>query len=277
VRAPALFFRRTAVIITLLILVSLLLINVDRRLVVNPLRDATGLTLGPARAAIQSVEEAVGGVVDSFGNVRELRRENEELRRTIDHLTAENAQVQSLRLQNERLRQQLAFKEARPELQQLPAEVVYRDPTSLRKYLIIDKGRRDGVEPGMAVVSPGGMVGRIQSVEDRRARVLLLIDSESAVRAFLQESRMDGRADGLIYGRWPLGRLRMRDIETTAQVREGTWVLTAGMDDELPRDLPIGVIQKVYKTDVQETQEADILPAVDPDTLESVAVILRER
>jgi rod shape-determining protein MreC len=260
-----------------LILVSLVLINVDRQLVANPVRDATGLTLAPVRASIQAVEDTVGGVFDSFGNVRELRRENEELRRTIDHLTAENAQVQSLRLQNERLRQQLAFKEARPELQQLPAEVVYRDPTSLRKYLVIDKGRRDGVELGMAVVSPGGMVGRIQSVEERRSRVLLLIDPESAVRVFLQESRMDGRADGILYGRWPLGRLRMRYIETTVQVREGTWVLTAGMDDELPRDLPIGVIQKVYKTDVQETQEADILPAVDPDTLESVAVILRER
>ncbi len=272
-RAASFVFRRSAVVVSLLMLLSLVLINVDRRLTTNPLRDTTSLTLLPVQTAVGGVRGALGGIVDSFGDVRELRRENEELRRTIQHLEAENAQVQSLRLQNERLRQQLGFKEARPELQQLPAEVVYRDPASVRKYLIIDKGRRDGVEPGMAVVSPGGLVGRIQTVDERRARVLLLIDQASAVRAFVQEIR----ADGIVYGRWPHGRLRMRYLDTTAPVKEGTWVLTSGMDDELPRDLPIGIVQHVYKTDVQDTQEADLIPAVDPDTVESVAVILRSQ
>lgn len=272
-RVSSLVFRRGAVVVSLLMLLSLVLVNVDRRLTTNPLRDATAATLGPAQLAVGGLRGVLGGFFDSFGDMRELRHENEELRRTIQHLEAENAQVQSLKLQNERLRQQLGFKEARPELQQLPAEVVYRDPTSLRKYLVIDKGRRDGVRPGMAVVSPGGLVGRIETADDRRARVLLLIDSTSAVRAFVQEIR----ADGIVYGRWPHGRLRMRYLDTTAQVKEGAWVLTSGMDDELPRDLPIGVVQQVFKTDVQDTQEAELIPAVDPDTLESVAVILRSQ
>jgi cell shape-determining protein MreC len=107
--------------------------------------------------------------------------------------------------------------------------------------------------------------------------VLLLIDSSSAVRAVTQSETQSGRADGIIYGRWPRGRLQMSYIDTTAQVKEGAWVLTSGLDDELPRDLPIGVVQKVYKTDVQDTQQADILPAVDPDALETVAVILRSK
>jgi rod shape-determining protein MreC len=277
VRAPSLLLRRGAAVVSLLVLVSLVLINVDRRLTVNPLRDLVALPLLPVQGLAQAAGDTLDTVTAYFADARALRQENEELRRIIQQLTAENAQVQSLRQQNERLRQQLGFKEARPELQQLPAEVVYRDPTSLRKYLIIDRGRRDGVEPGMPVVSPAGLVGRVQTVDDRRARVLLLIDSASAVRAIVQGADQANRADGIIYGRWPLGRLRMRYIDTTAQVEEGAWVLTSGLDDELPRDLPIGIVQRVYKTDVQDTQEADILPAVDPDALESVAVILRGR
>lgn len=276
-RAPSLLLRRGAAVVSLLVLVSLVLINVDRRLTVNPLRDLVALPLLPVQGLAQAAGDTLDTVTAYFADARALRQENEELRRIIQQLTAENAQVQSLRQQNERLRQQLGFKEARPELQQLPAEVVYRDPTSLRKYLIIDRGRRDGVEPGMPVVSPAGLVGRVQTVDDRRARVLLLIDSASAVRAIVQGADQANRADGIIYGRWPLGRLRMRYIDTTAQVEEGAWVLTSGLDDELPRDLPIGIVQRVYKTDVQDTQEADILPAVDPDALESVAVILRGR
>jgi rod shape-determining protein MreC len=266
------------VLFSLLVVVSLVLMNVDRRIGANPLRDVAGVTLLP----VQGIAHAIGGALDDFAgffaDARALRRENEELRRTIEHLTAENVQVQSLRQQNESLRQQLGFREARPELQQLPAEVVYRDPTSLRKYVVIDRGRRDGVEPGMAVVSPGGLVGRVQTVDDRRSRVLLLIDQSSAVRGLISEARdakVETRPDGIVYGRWPYGRLRMRYIDTTAQVKEGAWVLTSGLDDELPRDLVIGQVQNIYKTDVQDTQEADILPAVDPDSLESVSVILR--
>jgi rod shape-determining protein MreC len=277
VRITSLLFRRSAVLISMLLLTSVVLVNLDPRLTANPLRDLTSTALTPLQEGARVTGNGLDWFLSSFGDVRELRRENEALQRTIDHLTAENAQVQSLQQQNERLRQQLGFKEARPELEQLPAEVVYRDPTSVRKYLIIDRGRRDGVEKGMAVVSPGGLIGRIESVDDGRARVLLLIDSNSAVRAVIQDSRADGRADGIVYGRWPLGRLRMQYIDTTAQVKEGAKVLTSGMDDALPRDLFIGVIQKVYKTDVQDTQEADILPAVDPDAVESVAVILRTR
>jgi rod shape-determining protein MreC len=269
--------RRGATLISLLLLVSLLLLLLDRRLVVNPLRDGAAIALLPVQTGIHGVSQALGGFLDQFGDTAELRRENEQLRAQIEHLTAENAQVQSLRQQNERLRQQLAFKEARPELEQLPAEVVYRDPSSLRKYLVIDRGRRDGVTVGMAVVSPGGLVGRVETVDDRRARVLLLIDSASGVRAYVQEAATNSRADGIVYGHWPHGRLRISYLDTTAQVKEGAWVMTSGMDDELPRDLPIGIIQSVSKTDVQDTQEADIVPVVDPDTLESVAVILRTR
>jgi rod shape-determining protein MreC len=278
VRASSLLFRRGAVLFSVLVVVSVVLMNADRRISVNPLRDVAGVTLLP----VQGTAHAIGGALDEvagfFADARALRRENDELRRTIEHLTAENVQVQSLRQQNESLRQQLGFREARPELQQLPAEVVYRDPTSLRKYVVIDRGRRDGVEPGMAVVSPGGLVGRVQTVDDRRSRVLLLIDQSSAVRGLISEARdakVESRPDGIIYGRWPYGRLRMRYIDTTAQVKEGAWVLTSGLDDELPRDLVIGQVQNIYKTDVQDTQEADILPAVDPDSVESVSVILR--
>jgi rod shape-determining protein MreC len=262
---------------TFLVIVSLVLVNLDQRLVSNPVRDAAGLALTPLTGLAHGVGNGLDGLSGLVVDGAALREENEQLRRTIEHLTAENAQVQSLRQQNERLRQQLGFKEARPELQQLPAEVVYRDPTSLKKYLIIDRGQRDGVEPGMAVVSPAGLIGRVQRVEERRARVLLLIDSASAVRAVIQDGQPQARADGIVYGRWPLGRLRMRYIDTTAQVVEGAWVLSSGLDDELPRDLPIGIIQKVYKTDVQDTQEADILPVVDPDAIDSVAVILSGR
>lgn len=278
-RAVPLLFRRGSVLIVVLALVSLMLLQVDRRLPVNPLRDATAFALAPVQAGLQQVSQGLSAFFSHFGDIAALRRENEQLRAQIEHLTAENAQVQSLRQQNERLRQQLAFKEARPELEQLPAEVVYRDPSSLRKYLVIDRGRRDGVEPGMAVVSPGGLVGRVQSVDDRRARVLLLIDSTSAVRAYVQDAGggVNGRADGIVYGRWPHGRLRMSYLDTTARITEGAWVMTSGMDDELPRDLPIGIIQTIDKSDVQDTQQAEILPIVDPDTLESVAVILRAR
>jgi rod shape-determining protein MreC len=269
------------VVVIVVIVLSLLLIGLDRRLGLGPLRDLGGSLLAPLQTALHDAGIGIGGLFDVFGETRELRRENERLRRIIESLTAENARVQSLRAENERLRQQLGFREARAELQQLPAEVVARDPTSLRKFIVIDRGRRDGIEPGMAVVSPAGLVGRIQTVDERRARVLLVIDSLSAVRAIIQENRTDekpaGRADGIVYGRWPLGRLRMRYIDTTAQVQEGNWVLTSGLDDELPKDLPIGIVQKVYKTDVQETQEVDIAPLVDPDALESVTVILRSK
>jgi rod shape-determining protein MreC len=61
-------------------------------------------------------------------------------------------------------------------LQAIPATVISRDPEGIQRFLVIDRGSNDGIEEGMAVVSPDFFVGQIMDVEPNRSRIILSID-----------------------------------------------------------------------------------------------------
>ena len=75
-------------------------------------------------------------------------------------LRQENSTLREAAIANDRLRHLLDFKKTSP-LNLLSAEVVSVDPSPYYKTVFIDKGEGDGVQRDLAVISPGGVVGKI--------------------------------------------------------------------------------------------------------------------
>lgn len=78
----------------------------------------------------------------------------------------------------------------------IAAQVVGRDPSAWSKTVIVDKGTRDGVRHGLPVVIPEGIVGVVVEASAGYAKVLLLIDPNSAVDALVQQTRARGIVKG---------------------------------------------------------------------------------
>lgn len=135
------------------------------------------------------------------------------------------------------------------------------------RYLLINKGKRDGVSEGMAVVTAQTLVGKVHSVGEKSAQVLVLTDPESKVPA---KTRRGTR--GLVVGEFGnrviIDRILQRDV-----LSELDDVFTTGEDGDYPTGVLIGKVDSVINTQEDVYKKGVIIPAVDLNMLDQVFVI----
>ena len=260
--------RQTLILVVLFVGTSVSFITLDNRAALDPVK--SGL-----QSLILPVTEAVNGVGDGGGDDGD---ELAQLKAQRDALLAENALLKSVATEVDQLRAQNGFKERNPDWQPLTADVLVSDPTNLQKFITIDKGSKDGVKVGMAVVNPSFYVGQITEVWEDSARVSLIIDGTQQVGARL----LDAQADGVVYGMWQQGgRLEMRHVSRDVAPKEGDVVITSPggrtQTAGVPGDIRIGVVLGEPTRDPQtDTLTIPIYPDTNFDDLDVVTVILAD-
>ena len=195
-----------------------------------------------------------GGVTSISGGLEE---ENRMLREIVDELRRERIELIEARLENERLRSLIGFKREMPK-PILPAQVVGNDLTGLFQTLLIDRGRSDGIEEGMAVLSVQGVVGQVMESSTHFARVLLLTDPNSDVAAMVQESR----ARGIVEGRGQHACI-LKYVHRSETINQGDAVVSSGLDGVYPKGALLGIVSRVRKNASELFQDVEIDPSVD--------------
>lgn len=264
--------RQTAMLFSGILILSLTLIVLDGRNMLDGPKGALGGIVAPIGQSLSDLGAGISGSRNVSDD--QLLSENEQLRAERDALLAENARLRELESIVEQLEDQLEFKEARPNLVALTANVVGRDPLSRERFLIIDRGTDDGVAVGMPVVSPHFLVGQVTETDSNRAKVVLTVDSAFQIGATLQDSR----ASGVVYGRWQAGgRMVMRHIQADTDVQESELVVTSGLTAGIPEGLIIGQVIDMQRDDLRNEVQVTVNPAVNFDNLQTVTVIIGEQ
>ena len=165
----------TIVILLLLFALILMSLRVKQKGGVEGL-DAFLIELySPFQKGATSIFNEVKGLFYGYLFLVELEKENRILKQKIARLERENQEMKALASSGERLRKLLQFRD-RFSMKMVAAEVIGRDPTSWFKSLTLNKGERDGVQRGMAVLSPEGVVGQILKTGPYHSIVLLITD-----------------------------------------------------------------------------------------------------
>ena len=222
------------------------------------------------------VQKVVWGIIGGVGNVWRgyfylvgLEKENKDLKRELQELKLQMNRYREADLANERLRALLNFKKsiATP---LLPAQLVAFDPSGWFQTILIDKGRNDGVVLDMAVVSAEGLVGRVIGMGNHHDKVLLILDGNSAVDAYIQRSR----ARGVLVG---LGRelCLLKYVQRNEDVQVGDKVISSGMGGVFPKGLLVGTVQEVVRASSGLFQRVEVEPAVNFSRLEEVLVVIQ--
>jgi rod shape-determining protein MreC len=222
----------------------------------------------PLQKASTFFTKAVQGTFHHYVFLVNLEEENRGLKRKIAELREENHQIKEMKLANERLRQLLQFRE-KNSASMIGAEVIGQDPSSWFKSVTIDKGERDGVKKGMAVVSPAGVIGQILKTAPHYATVLLITDYNSAIDAIVQRTR----AKAIVEGKGE-NRCQMKYLLRAEEAAVGDVVVTSGLGGNFPKGLMVGEINKVDKKGHGVFQSAELIPSVDLTQLEEVFVIM---
>jgi rod shape-determining protein MreC len=193
-----------------------------------------------------------------------------ELSRRVRSLELERQQLLETRGEAERLRRLLGFAESAVEQRYVGARVIgIRLGPAGRQLLTVDRGSADGIAPMMPVVVAEGVVGRIHSVAQGSADVLVLTDLNSSIAVRVERTRARANVRGL--GKPDLCRLEY--ALRTEDMTEGDPLVTSGTDGVFPRGLPVGKVTQLERRAHGLFQDARVVPAVDVTRLEEVLVL----
>jgi len=266
------FFRNRQLILVLLIAVALIAAmayTYDTERYLTKAESVIGSVFTPVGKAFYRM---TNGISDFFSSIREigtLRATNEKLQKEVEKLRKENIELQELKNENLRLKEALDFKTENPELDLKLASITGKNPGNWFNIFTIDRGKRDGIKPGMAVLDEkGNMVGQVTQVGETWAKVLAIIDRDSSVSAVDVRTRDNGIVRGDSQG-----GLVMIYLPLDAEVLEGDIITTSGMS-RFPKGLVIGKVEKVTKEPGALFKQALVKPAADFERLEYVFVVL---
>jgi rod shape-determining protein MreC len=207
----------------------------------------------------------------TYVDVVNARKDNIGLRLRLGDLEREVGRTEMVKDENLRLQELLEMKRSNPDAKTLSVRVIGHLNSSHHRGLRIARGLVDGIERGMAVVDPDGLVGRIQRVGFNSADVVFVIDSEFSVDVIVVRPRVRGRLLG--NGSGEAMAFQPTRESRVGELLSGDRVVTSGLGGVFPPNLTLGRVDQI-KLEEGQSPEVMIRPAVDFDTLRTVMVIL---
>jgi rod shape-determining protein MreC len=215
-----------------------------------------------------------GDTLDAKGENKKLKAQNEQLQRDLiaaEESTRELEQYKGLSEQNK----EGGLEDYNP----VQARVIARSPSSWYQTFQINKGSSDGVRVDQPVVNGAGLVGKVKSVSDGNASVMLLTDPEFGVSAQTLKTAEPGSVGPAVGAP---GDLRFELVPNAKEVRRGDKIITAGTSTSsrvsdlrslYPRGILIGVVSRVETGEGELDRVIHVQPAADLHSLDIVEVL----
>ena len=212
--------------------------------------------------------DAGQGVWSHYFALRGAARDNEALRQRVLQLEWEVQEQRALANQARALEDALGLKQ-RQQAPTLAARVIAGNPSPDVMTVTIDRGTADGVAPDMAVIGPGGVVGRvIGPMAPHAARVQLLVDRNAGVAVTFEHSG----AGGMVVGGAEALPLRAELFPLAADIQPGERVESSGQDGIYPPGFLVGTVERVSGAGAE--REVIVKPAVDFSHIGVVLIVL---
>ena len=226
----------------------------------------------PLQGVVASLFGRVSSVWNGYVAVIGVQQENQVLRRNNAELRAQLASQSALALRAQRLERLLDLR-AQVLADTAVAQVISIE-TSRQFRVVRVRIDRGGVEmkPGMPVIAAEGVVGRIARAVGPYADVQLLTDARSAVDVVIPRSESRGVMKGT--GSDSRYVCRVEYVLKKEQIEVGQDVLTSGLGGSFPRDLPVGKVVAVRRSDASLYQEIEVEPSVSFSHLREVLIVL---
>jgi rod shape-determining protein MreC len=214
-----------------------------------------------------------------FGDTLDAKDERERLQRERDALRRQVAELQVKQRELEQLEglQEVNTTGGLRQYEPVLARVYQRSPSTWYQTVTINKGTSDGVRVDQPVVNGQGLVGKVKSVSDGNAQVMLLADSDFGVSALAPQRGESGSITPVAGGS---GDLIFDLVEDAGKVRQGDLIVTAGTTSErlpsvYPRAIVIGAVDRIEDGEGELDRRIHVKPAADLRSLDIVEVLTR--
>ena len=228
--------------------------------------DQRGHALDGVRAALSMVlrplfwitalPEHTAQVVVNYQTREALLEENTALKQEYLLLQSRLQKFDAMHAENTRIRELLSSS-TKIEERVLIAEILSAAQDPYRHQILLDKGARDGVYRGQALVDAYGVLGQVIQVHASNAMALLITDPNHGIPVEINRTGLQtialGRGDGQ--------SLSLPYLPSNADIKAGDILVSSPLGGRFPAGYPVGVIVETRPSHGDNFMEAIARPS----------------
>ncbi|MBI0110087.1 rod shape-determining protein MreC [Lactobacillus sp. W8093] len=219
----------------------------------------------------------VSGSLNNVHDLMNTQNENNYLKSKVTDLEQTKTRNATLEAENKQLKSALKLKESLTDYEKIQASVISRSPDSWSDLLIINKGTTAGLRKNMAVMSGGGVIGRLVEVNAASAKVELITTSDKSANRFAVEAQaVNGKKVHGIITVIGNNTLAFTQAVDGKKLKRGTKIYTSGMGGNSPKGLLVGTIATTTHDTFGLSDLVKITPAGELNDPSVVTIIKRK-
>ena len=221
----------------------------------------------PVERVLEFIRRNTWGFAEDYFVLLDTRRKNDRLLKEIGQLKLDNQYLRTELGTADRVRALSVFQAHSPS-KTIAARIIGNGIGANSKVVFVDRGSGSGIESGMAVVTPDGIVGKVVASYPTASQVLLITDANFAAGVISQKNRVHGTLKGQGHD----GSVLVNYVQNEEKVEPGEWFFTSGDDRIFPKGFPVGQVTAVRNG--QSMKQIFIGPSGFQSGLEEVLIVL---
>jgi rod shape-determining protein MreC len=237
-------------------ILSIIIMFLDQRWeYLEQVRYGLSIAAYPIQLAVSSPSTAWRWIQESVTTRDALRAENARLTTRNRELELRSMRYEALAHENDQLR---GLQDALPPVAErwIVAEIVDIQLNNLRQRVLVNRGTRNGLFKGQAVLDDKGLLGQTTHVGPFSAEVILITDPEHAVPVQIERTGLRTIA----VGTGDTASLALPYLPANADVKTGDVLMTSGLGGVFPAGYPVGRVAEVHRDAVQPLAQVRAVP-----------------
>lgn len=125
----------------------------------------------------------------------------------------------------------------------ISAKVISNNYSKTDNYLLLNRGKKHGIKEDMGVITSNGIIGIVEETTADYARVLSILNGNSAINVRLKKSNHYGT---LVWDGKNPNLAQLTYVPKIAAIQKGDTVITGGKSFIFPEGIPVGIIQDFH-------------------------------
>lgn len=263
-RAPALGLR--FLFLFGLSIVVLILDHRDNHL--DAVRRAISAAVHPLRIIVDAPVSLWRWTEDTLTSRHDLQLENSRLRAERLLTSARLQRYSALEAENARLRAMLEARRSVTDRVRV-AEIMSVSANPFRHTIVIDKGTRDGVYDGQAMINADGVIGQVIETGLLSAQGLLISDPDHALPVEINRNGLRTIA----VGTGEFDRLELPNLPNNADIEEGDLLVTSGLGGAFPAGYPVGIVTDVTRIPAEPFAAVAAQPSTNLNQVREIMLV----
>lgn len=260
IRARFLFF----------LMLSLAVILVDGRLrALDNFRSALTSFLTPFKEVVQLPGLFIENSAGYFISKKNLNEEIQRLTKENQLLQLDAARMEEMRQENENLRHLVSALAATTD-HVVTTEVIGRPADPFSRRIQIAAGALDGVQVGMPVIGPFGVLGQVSRTVSHQSEVTLISDHKSRISVI---NNRTGQIF-LLAGTGDSGLLTVAFAQPSADLQPGDELVTSGLDHLYPKAVLTAIVKSSTYVPGEAYRRVEATAAADLTDVQFATVVL---